>query len=132
MTDSTEIQMLLWSVILGLAQLAIATTLAVVDQGLPYNMGPRDVPAPPVKLMTARFLRAFQNFRETFVYFAVAILVVTALGKSNAASALGAMIYFWARVVYLPVYAIGIPVVRTIIWTVSVIGIVMVLTAAMN
>ena len=41
--------------------------------------------------------RAFGNFRETFVYFAVAVLVVTALDKTNANTALGAQIYFWAR-----------------------------------
>ena len=41
--------------------------------------------------------RAFGNFRETFVYFAVAVLVVTALNKTNADTALGAQIYFWAR-----------------------------------
>jgi uncharacterized MAPEG superfamily protein len=128
---TTEIQMLLWSIVLGLVQLVIATALSVKDQGMPYALGPRDLPAPPVKLITARLLRAFQNFRETFVYFAVAVLVVTVLGKSNPLSVMGAMAYFWARLVYVPVYALGIPLVRTLLWTISVIGIVMVLTAAM-
>jgi uncharacterized MAPEG superfamily protein len=129
---STEVQMLLWSVVLGLVQLVIATTLANKDQGLPYNLSPRDRPSPPVGIVTARFLRAFGNFRETFVYFAVAVLVVAIFDKSTPLSVLGAMIYFWARLVYVPVYAFGIPVVRTIIWTVSVIGLVMVLSAAMT
>jgi uncharacterized MAPEG superfamily protein len=132
MTDSTEIQMLLWSIVLGLVQLVIATALANWDQGLPYNLSPRDLPPPPVKVITGRLLRAFHNFRETFVYFAVAVLVVTVLGKSSPMSVMGAMLYFWARIVYVPVYALGIPVARTIVWTVSVIGIVMVLTAAMT
>ena len=130
-TGSMEIQMLCWAVVLGLAQLIVATTLATKDQGLAYNMSARDLPAPPVSPLAARMLRAFANFRETFVYFAVAVLVVTVLGKANATSALGAQIYFWARLVYVPVYAAGIPVVRTLIWGASIAGLVMVLLAAL-
>ncbi len=128
---SIEIQMLCWSAVLGLVQLVIATTLAVGDQGLPYAAGPRDTPSPPVRVITARFLRAFHNFRETFVYFAVAVLLVTLLNKTSATTALGAQLYFWARLVYVPVYASGIPFARTAVWTVSVIGLVMVLMGAL-
>ena len=129
-TGSIEIRMLCWSVVLGLAQLVIATTLALKDQGLAYNVSPRDLPPPPVAIFTARLQRAFGNFRETFVYFAVAVLVVTLLNKTNATTALGAQLYFWARVVYVPVYAAGIPFARTAIWAASIVGLVMVLGAA--
>ena len=128
---SIELKMLLWSAVLGLVQLLIATTLAVKDQGLPYSTSPRDTPPPAVKIVTGRILRAFHNFRETFVYFAVAVILVTLLNKTSATTALGAQLYFWARAVYIPVYAAGIPFARTAIWTVSVIGIVMVLSAAL-
>jgi uncharacterized MAPEG superfamily protein len=128
---SIEIQMLCWSTVLGLVQLLISTTLAVGDQGLPYAASPRDTPPPPVKVITGRFLRAFHNFRETFVYFAVAVLLVTLLNKTNANTALGAQLYFWARLVYVPVYAAGIPFARTAVWTVSVIGLAMILLGAL-
>jgi uncharacterized MAPEG superfamily protein len=128
---SIEIQMLCWSVVLGLLQLVIATTLSVKDQGLPYSFGPRDVPGPAVTVLTGRFKRAFQNFRETFVYFAVAVLIVVALNKTNATTALGSEIYFWARLVYVPIYAAGIALARTAAWTASVVGIVMVLLGAL-
>jgi uncharacterized MAPEG superfamily protein len=128
---SVEIQMLCWSVVLGLLQLVIATTLSVKDQGLPYSFGPRDVPGPAVTVLTGRFKRAFQNFRETFVYFAVAVLIVVALNKTNATTALGSEIYFWARLVYVPIYAAGIALARTAAWTASVVGIVMVLLGAL-
>ncbi len=128
---SIEIRMLCWAVVLGLVQLVIATSAATLDQGLPYNMSPRDAAAPPVKPVTARLLRAFHNFKETFVFFVVAVLVVTALGKANSQSALGAEIYLAARVLYVPIYAAGIPVLRTLIWAASVVGIVMVLLAAL-
>jgi uncharacterized MAPEG superfamily protein len=129
-TGSIEIQMLCWSVVLGLVQLVIATAMATKNQGLAYNVGPRDAAPPPVTVLTARFQRAFGNFRETFVYFAVAVLIVTLLDKTNAATALGAQLYFWTRVVYVPVYAVGIPVARTVLWTASVVGLVMVLLGA--
>jgi uncharacterized MAPEG superfamily protein len=128
---SVEIQMLCWSVVLGLLQLVIATTLSVKDQGLPYSFGPRDVPGPAVTVLTGRFKRAFQNFRETFVYFAVAVLIVVALNKTNATTALGSEIYFWARLVYVPIYAAGIALARTAAWTASVVGMVMVLLGAL-
>jgi uncharacterized MAPEG superfamily protein len=130
-TGSIEIQMLSWSLVLGLVQLVISTTLSVKDLGLPYAAGPRDAPPPPVKVITGRFLRAFHNFRETFVYFAVSVLLVTVLNKTNSTTALGAQLYFWARLVYVPVYATGIPMARTAVWTVSVIGLVMVLLGAL-
>jgi uncharacterized MAPEG superfamily protein len=130
-TGSIEIQMLCWSVVLGLVQLVIATSLATRDQGLPYNLSPRDLPPPPVGIVAARFLRAFGNFRETFVYFAVAVLVVTLTAKNSSSSALGAQLYFWARLIYVPVYAAGIPVLRTLIWAASIVGLVMVLLAAL-
>ena len=129
-TGSIEIQMLCWSVVLGLFQLVLATTMATLNQGLPYNLSPRDLPPPPVGIVAGRLQRTFRNFRETFVYFAVSVLVVTALAKNSPTSALGAQLYFWARVAYVPVYAAGLPVVRTVIWAASIVGLVMVLLAA--
>jgi uncharacterized MAPEG superfamily protein len=41
---------------------------------------------------------------------------------------LGAQLYFWARLAYVPVYAAGIPYLRTLLWAASIAGIVLVLT----
>jgi uncharacterized MAPEG superfamily protein len=128
---SVEIQMLCWSAVLGLVQLVIATALSIKDQGMPYSLSSRDVAGPAFATVTGRLRRAFQNFRETFVYFAVAVLVVVALNKTSAHTALGAQIYFWARLAFVPIYAAGIIVVRTLVWTASIVGIVMVLLGAL-
>jgi len=128
---SIEIQMLCWSAVLGLVQLMIATSLALKDQGVTYNVSPRESAAPPVTRLTGRLQRAFGNFRETFVYFAIAVLIVTVLSKNNATTALGAQLYFWARLVYVPVYAAGIAGLRTLIWAASIVGLVMVLLGAL-
>ena len=46
--------------------------------------------------------------------------------KANATTAMGAMIFFWARLAYAVIYLIGIPWLRTLAWFVSVIGMVMI------
>lgn len=131
MMGMTETTMLLWSVVLGLLHIALAATACSGDVGLPYNIGPRDEPpAKPLGKIAGRLTRAANNFRETFGLFAVPVILVLLLHRQDNMSALGAQLYFWARLVYLPVYALGIAVVRTVIWTVSVVGIVMVLLAA--
>ncbi|HXS07647.1 MAG TPA: MAPEG family protein [Rhizomicrobium sp.] len=127
----TETTMLLWSVVLGLVQIAIAAMAGSNDVGLPYNLSSRDEPPPkPLSNVAGRLTRAAGNFRETFGLFAVSVILVLLLHRQSNGSALGAELYFWARVVYVPVYALGIAVVRTVVWTVSIIGIVMVLLAA--
>lgn len=126
-----ETTMLLWSVVLGLVQLAIATIAMNNDVGLPYNISSRDLPpTAPVGKMAGRLSRAFANFRETFALFAASVLLVVVLNRHDQTSALGAQLYFWARLVYVPVYAFGIPIVRTIVWAISLAGLVMVLLAA--
>jgi uncharacterized MAPEG superfamily protein len=127
---SVEIQMLCWAVVLGLVQLFVAATVMTHEQGTAYNLSPRDSAGRrPPSVLSGRLDRAFANFKETFVFFAVAVLAVTLLGKTSTTSALGAQIYFWARLVYVPLYAAGIPVVRTLVWMTSIAGLVVLLAA---
>ena len=51
----------------------------------------------------------------------------TQASSACAGTALGAQLYFWARVAYVPLYAAGIPYLRSLVWAVSVAGILMVL-----
>ena len=124
-----EMQMLVWSVVLGLIQIALATTATLGQRGLPWMASPRD--GSPVVLtgMAGRLDRACTNFLATFVFFAAVVLAGYVLQRHSSTTVLGAQLYFWARVVYVPVYALGIPYLRTLIWTVSIVGIVMLLGA---
>lgn len=124
---SIELKMLAWSIVLGLAQIALTATFATLQRGLKWNVGPRDGVAPPLSPLAGRFDRASRNFLETFVFFAAAVLAVLLTQKADTQTALGAQLYFWARVAYLPLYAFGIPYLRSLVWTVSLIGLVMVL-----
>jgi uncharacterized MAPEG superfamily protein len=44
-------------------------------------------------------------------------------------TAMAAQLYFWARLLYLPVYVIGIPYLRSAVWGVSFLGILMLVGA---
>jgi uncharacterized MAPEG superfamily protein len=121
-----ELQILACAVAWGLIQVAFAATLSVQQRGLDWAFGPRDV-SPPLTGMGARVNRALANFSETFPLFAAAVLAIAVTQRSNATSMLGAQIYLWARVAYLPVYALGFRYVRTLVWTVSLVGLIMVL-----
>ncbi|HEY4944421.1 MAG TPA: MAPEG family protein [Rhizomicrobium sp.] len=124
---SVEMEMLWLSIVLGIVQLLLATLFSVGARGLPWGVGARDSAAPPLGTFGGRIERAFRNFLETFVFFAAAVLIANALGKHTATSALGAQIFFWSRVAYVPAYAFGIPFVRTLIWVASLAGIGMVM-----
>ena len=123
----TELQILVWSVILGLLHLVVSATLNTLQRGLAWNAGARDGVAKPLTGVAARVDRAWHNFLETFVFFAVAVLIVVISQRSTTGTVLGAQLYLWARVAYVPVYAAGIPYLRSGIWGVAMFGLLMVL-----
>ncbi len=126
---TTELSMLMWSVVLGLVQIAIAATGSVAQRGLGWAAGPRDGEPKALSGVAARLDRARHNFLETFPLFAVAVLLTVALQRHDSMTVLGAQLYFWARVAFVPAYATGIPYLRTLIWAVSLVGIVLLLAA---
>jgi uncharacterized MAPEG superfamily protein len=66
---------------------------------------------------------------ETFGFFAAAVLAAVATQRTTPDTAMGVELYFWARVIYLPLYVIGVPYVRTLVWAVSLWGMLKVLLA---
>ena len=126
---SIDLQMLWASAALGLVQIVLAVLAGLPSAGLPWALGPRDTPPASTNKFASRLDRALKNFTETFAVFAAAVLVANALGKHTAMSALGAQLYFWCRLGYVPAYALGIPVVRTLLWSGAIVGIVLVLLA---
>lgn len=111
------------SILLGLFHVLLAAALVTRSRGVGWNMGNRDGPAEPVSLHAARAQRAAGNFLETFPFFAAATVAAIALQRDGGLAHLGAQLYFWARVAYLPTYIAGIPGVRSLIWAVSLAGI---------
>ena len=125
----TEFGMLVLSIALGLVQLLLAVAFAIKARGLAWAMSSRDTSQAPLTGVAGRLDRAFYNFLETFPLFAAAVLLVALTNRQSDATAWGAQLYFWTRVVYVPTYMVGVPVVRTLIWIASLVGIVMVVLA---
>jgi uncharacterized MAPEG superfamily protein len=125
---TVEVNMLVWSVVLGLVQIAIAATFSTGQRGLGWAASARDV-SPPLTGVAGRLDRARANFLETFPLFVAVVFAAQLLQRHDAMTILGAQLYFWARLVYVPVYAAGIPYLRTLIWAVSIVGIVLLLGA---
>ena len=125
----TELKILLAAVVLGLVHLVWATVAgAGGHRDTAWLLGPRDDPR-PVTGQAARLSRAYANFLETFPLFAVAVLAVLVANKAGQQTTFGAWLYLIGRLAYVPVYAMGLPVVRTLAWTASMVGIIWILVA---
>ena len=120
-----ELKLLVWTVALAVVQMVVAVLGAAQQVGLPRLAGNRD-DLPPIEGWAARAARAHRNLLESLVLFAALVLVAAVAGKLNAATALGAQLFFWARLAYAVVYIAGIPWARTAVWAVSVVGLVLI------
>ena len=126
---SIEFTMLALAIILGAVHLFAAAQAVTHERGLWWNMGPRDNSPPLKSALAGRLDRAFANFRETFPFFAACVLALAVLGRNTSLTALGSELYLAGRILYLPLYAAGIPVARTIAWAIATIGIGILLAA---
>ena len=129
---TTELIILGWALVLALVQIMLAGALRTAETGITYNMGPRDAPAPPPRPITARVQRAQANLFETLPLFAVAVLIAHVADRTGELTLWGSYAYIAGRVLYLPLYAFGVPAVRSLVWGVSLAGIVMILVAILK
>lgn len=124
-----EFTMLGLAIVLGLFQLLIAARAGNSQRGIAWNVGARDKEPPPVGAVAGRLERAYRNFMETFPFFAVAVLAANAMGRFGWMTLIGTQLYVAARIVYVPLYAFGVPVFRTLVWLIALVGLVLTLAA---
>jgi uncharacterized MAPEG superfamily protein len=122
---SLDLKYLLFSVLLAFVQVLIAAASANQQVGLSTLAGNREGMA-ELTGFAGRARRAHLNMIENMVLFTILVLVAAIAGKANAMTAMGALIFFWARLAYAVIYLIGIPWLRTLAWFVSVIGMVII------
>ena len=120
-----ELMYLVWAVALTVAQMLVAVTGATLQVGLPMLAGNREGLAPSTGWV-GRAQRAHHNMLESLVLFGALILICVISNKTNATTLLGAQLFVWARLAYAVVYVAGIPWLRTAVWFVSVIGLVLI------
>jgi uncharacterized MAPEG superfamily protein len=120
-----ELSLLVWSVALAFVQVLIAVQGAMMQVGLPTLAANREG-LPELTGWAGRAQRAQRNMLENLLPFAALVLVAVVTNKTNNMTLLGAQIFFWARVAYTAVYIAGIPWLRTGVWFVSVIGMILI------
>ncbi|MEM1272905.1 MAG: MAPEG family protein [Pseudomonadota bacterium] len=126
-----ELTYLLYAVILLIAHIIVQATLSDLSKGLVWALGPQDEPRDQ-NMIADRVQRALRNYLETFAAFAALALILAVTERSNALSATGAALYFWARMAYIPAFASGIPMVRSIAWFAAIGGLVLMIVPALG
>jgi uncharacterized MAPEG superfamily protein len=122
-----ELKILALGALLLLVHIFTATRFKTAQYGRKWNVGARDETLPAANPVTGRTVRAQANFQETFPVAIVALIGIVVANRTSSTTALGGWIWLGARLVYLPLYAFGIPVIRTIVWAVGLAGLVMVI-----
>jgi uncharacterized MAPEG superfamily protein len=122
-----EVRIAAFGAVLLFIHIFIATRFKTRQYGRKWNVSARDDTLPPPNEMTGRTMRAQANFQETFPIAIVALLGVVLADQTSNWTALGGWIWLGARLIYLPLYAAGVPVVRTIVYTISLVGLGMVI-----
>ena len=129
MDMTPEFILLALTLILALVQIGAAGMARTAELGGKWNAGPRDGEVPPPGRLAGRLMRAQANLFETLPLFATAVIMAHIAGKDGTLTAVGAHLYFFGRLIYLPLYAFGVPYVRSLVWLVAAGGLVMVIAA---
>lgn len=129
---TTELIALAWGCLLAIVHIWLPIRAKTAQYGIKWNMGPRDEAQAPAGAMAGRLERAQANFFETFPIMIAAVAIVSLADAESRWTAIGALLWLGARVVYLPLYAFGVPVARSLAWTASIVGIALLLAPALR
>lgn len=122
-----ELLVLALGAILLLVHILLAGHFTTRQYGKQWNMGARDEDLLPLNPVAGRLVRARDNFQETLPIAIIALLGVVLAGKTSQLTTIAACTWLGARVIYLPLYWLGIPVIRTIVWAAGMIALLVVL-----
>lgn len=122
-----ELTCLAWATILGLVHILVTANVRTKELGIKWNMSARDGVIQPTSMLVGRLLRAQSNFFETYPFFVSAVLIVAFTHSFSGYTYWGSIIYLTARIIYFPLYVMGIPMLRSLVWLTSIIGLLFVL-----
>jgi uncharacterized MAPEG superfamily protein len=127
---TTLLQLVVWMTVLTFVSIMAAAFLRNREwtpEGMKLGLSNRDNLPEPTPL-GSRAVRAASNTQENFMLFVALALTAHAVGADQQAT-LGAQVFFWARLVYLPIYWAGITYVRSLVWGVGTAGLAMMVSA---
>jgi uncharacterized MAPEG superfamily protein len=123
---TTDLRFLAYTAILTAALWIPYVVAQVMTNGFLAPPNYVDPTPRPVPLWGKRADRTYLNAVEVFAPFAALVIVAHLAGKANALTAFWTICFFWLRLAHAVVYLLGVPYVRTVIFTlgfVCVVGI---------
>ena len=122
-----EIVILALGAVLLVIHIQAAIRVKTRQYGMAWNMGPRDAEMPEPNPVVGRLERARDNFLETLPIAIIALFGVVLADKTSDTTAIAGWTWLGARAIYLPLYWAGVPKVRTLVWLVGTLAILLVL-----
>jgi len=126
-----ELTMLAWTLVLAFVQILLFDVARTRQYGMKWNTGPRDEEMPPLTPMANRLRRAQDNLYETLPLFIGFVLIAHVAERDGVLTHWGTLIYLIGRIVYVPLYAYGVRQIRSLVWVVSLVGLIMVAWAVL-
>ena len=126
-----ELTMLAWTLVLAFVQILLFDFARTREYGMKWNTGSRDEEMPPLSTEANRLKRAQDNLFETLPLFIGFVLIAHLAGRNGVLTHWGTMIYLVGRIVYVPLYTLGVRMVRSLVWMVSLVGLIMVAWAVL-
>jgi uncharacterized MAPEG superfamily protein len=117
-----EILVLALGVALLFVHISLQAILATLELGRVWNASARDERLEVKGVYAGRAERALKNYLETFAALVALSLALAVLGKTGGLGEKGAWLWLIARIAYIPLYLMGIPYVRSAVWTLSAAG----------
>lgn len=116
-----ELEMLLWSALLYVVQVLLPATAIDAKEGVGFGLSNREI-RPEKSAWVARAERAFVNMAESLLPFAAIVLIAQTSGHTGETSAMGALVFFYSRLLYAVLYPLGITIFRSLAWAGGVVG----------
>ncbi len=118
---------------LGLVQVVLQAGEYRRVHGVAYANTAQDAPSTAVdSVLLGRLTRALRNLHETLPFFLGVVLILALMGHSTPNTQISALAFAAARIIYLPLYAMGVPYLRGLVWTISFIALISLVVTALG
>ena len=118
---------------LGIVQVSLQAIEYRRVHGVRYPNTPQDAPpTTPDSILLGRLTRALRNLHETLPFFLGVVIILALIGVSTPTTRWAAIVFAGARIIYLPLYAIGIPYLRGLVWTISFAALITLVVATLG
>jgi len=120
-TLSSELYWLGWNIVLTAVMVIPYATYRTIKLGGLLQVFKTPLPGdnPFDDAWAHRAYRAHMNAFEGIALFAPAAIAVHVSGAGNEITAMAAAVYFWARLIYAPLYYFEVPYLKTSVWSVG-------------